>query len=832
MAMVNVLALGWVYVGTAPTILALAGPVLISLLCAWRMFQWWRVRNHHVTPARAVRMLNHAIGAAILLSITVTTWSLALLPFGDTYQQSHVLFFLAATIMVGVFCQMYVRVSPLVVMIFILGPMTVVFATSPILVFQILAFNIVIITVAVIAIMRMQYDTFADLVESRRSLREQARAAEQLSSELHRNQTELKLILDNIPTRILYKDDKNRIIRLNRAAAQEMGMTIEEAEGADTYSLFSDQHFSQLAKKYHDDDLDVINSGKPKLGIVEEYRPGTGESTWVRTDKVPYTDPETGERFVFVAATDITSEKLAQEELISSEQRYRSLYRNAPVMMLSIGPGRKLVNISDYWLEQFGYERDDVIGRPIAEFLGESGVPESVAKAIPAFYRSGYIKDVEFQLFKKSGEVIDVLATAAAEYSENGRIIGGMVVLVDITDRKIVERQFLQAQKMEMVGQLTGGLAHDFNNLLGVVIGNLELVDRDLEPDDTARQRLTAAANAADKGAELTRRLLAFSRRQALETEVLDLNPLIGNLGDMLHRTLGEAIVLECQLGENIPQVKTDQTQFESALLNLAVNARDAMPQGGKLTIESSVATIDEEMASREDDVLPGEYVVVAVSDTGSGIPEEALSKVFEPFFTTKEVGKGSGLGLSMIHGIMNQMGGYVRIYSEVGHGTTVRLYLPVDKSSRSVNRTESIAVEDEIGGWETILVTEDQPEVREVAVGLLEYLGYKVVEAENGEQAIAQLESNSEIDLLFTDIVMPGDMDGKNLADAARVLRPDLPIVFTTGYAEAAVLRSGEIKAAHNLVTKPYRKADLAVKIRDALDRKKAAAPVVAAAA
>lgn len=785
-----------------------------------------------MSVAKAKKVLNSAIKAAVALSLMFTTWSLSLFPYGDAYQQGHVFFFMATSLLAGVLCQMYVKASPLVAVVCILLPITVLFAASPVVAFQALAFSLVVIAFATIALMRMQYDSFADLVESRRSLREQARAAEQLSSELHRNQTELKLILDNIPTRILYKDDKNRIIRLNSAAAQEMGMTIEEAEGADTYSLFPDQHFSQLAKKYHDDDLDVINSGKPKLGIVEEYRPVTGESTWVRTDKVPYTDPETGERFVFVAATDITSEKLAQEELVSSEQRYRSLYRNAPVMMLSIGPGRKLVNISDYWLEQFGYEREDVIGRSIADFMPKENIPESISKAMIEFYRCGYAKDVEFQLTKRSGEVIDVLATAAAEYSESGRINGGMVVLIDITDRKIVERQFLQAQKMEMVGQLTGGLAHDFNNLLGVVIGNLELVDRDLDADDTAKKRLSAAASAADKGAELTRRLLAFSRRQALETEIFDLNPLIENLGGMLHRTLGEAIVLECQLAENMPQVKTDQTQFESALLNLAVNARDAMPQGGKLTIESSVATIDEEMASREEDVVPGEYVVVAVSDTGSGIPDEALSKVFEPFFTTKEVGKGSGLGLSMIHGIMNQTGGYVRIYSEVGHGTTVRLYLPVNKSSRTTNRSGSVMVEDEIGGWETILVTEDQPEVREVAVGLLEYLGYKVVEAENGEQAIAELASNAEIDLLFTDIVMPGEMDGKNLADAARELRPDLPIVFTTGYAEAAVLRSGEIKAAHNLVTKPYRKADLAVKIRDALDRQKAAAPAVAAAA
>jgi len=643
-------------------------------------------------------------------------------------------------------------------------------------------------------------DVFA-LAESQKTVREK--------------QSELELILNNVPLRIFYKDDKNRILRLNKAAAQSMDMSIEDAEGADTYALFP-----EFAKKYHEDDLEVINSGKPKLGIIEQYAPLGKEPNWVRTDKIPYTDPNTGDQFVFVIASDITAEQEAEEALRASEERYRSLYNDTPVMMHSSDRAGRLISVSDYWLEKFGYDRDEVIGRRSTDFLTEDSARKAIKEVLPVFDKNGSTKDIEFQIVTKGGAVLDVLISATAERDSDGKIIRTMAVLTDITDRREVERQFAQAQKMESVGQLTGGLAHDFNNLLAVIQGNLELIGPSIKNDEKTVKRTAAALSAVDKGAELTRRLLAFSRRQMLETTSIEPNPMIENLGDILRRTLGEEIVLECELGDNIPCVRTDISQLESAILNLAVNARDAMPHGGKLTIRSHLTHLDEGSIQHEDEVSPGEFVVISVSDTGEGIPAEEIEKVFEPFFTTKEVGKGSGLGLSMVYGLVKQTGGNVRIDSVVGEGTTVELYLPVDAGVELPKNSELPYNSAELEGTEVLLIVEDQQEVREMAASMLDGFGYTVFCAANGWNAVEMLKSHPEIDLLFTDMVMPEGMNGKELAQVARTLRPNLPVMFTTGYVDAKILQDGAINPHQNLLIKPYRKEDLARRVRSTLDK------------
>ena len=640
-----------------------------------------------------------------------------------------------------------------------------------------------------------------------------------IEDELRRRQGELELILNHVPARIFYKDDQNRILRLNEPAARSLGMTVDQVEGANAYDLFP-----EIAKKCHDDDLEIINSGEPKLGIVEAYTHRDGKPGWIRTDKVPYQDPATGERSIFVASTDITVEKAAEEALRASEERYRTLYNETPAMLQSIDPEGGLLSVSDFWLEKLGYYRDEVIRRGAITFLTPESARKATDETLPELRRTGVCKDVDWQIMTKSGDVLDILVSAIAVRDEKGAVTRVMAVLTDVTERKVVERKLVQAQKMESVGQLTGGLAHDFNNLLGVVLGNLELIEQSTQGDDKMARRITTARDAVERGAELTQRLLAFSRRQRLETTSIAPNSLIAGLIDLLKRTLAESIVLHCRLGDGIPGIRSDAAQLESAILNLAVNARDAMPDGGTLVIESAVEQLDDDYAARENDVVPGDYVVISVTDTGVGIPADELQKVFEPFFTTKGVGKGSGLGLSMVYGFIKQTGGHVRIYSEVGRGTTVRMFLPVDRSGDPAETLPSAAPVQDVGGPERVLVVEDQDDVRDVAVALLENLGYTVFEAINGQQALTVLEARSEIDLLFTDIVMPGGMDGMELAKAARSLRPTLPVVFATGYAEAAVLREGEVKATGGLVTKPYRRADLATKIRQALAERKAA--------
>lgn len=632
---------------------------------------------------------------------------------------------------------------------------------------------------------------------------------------LRRNQAELELIFNNIPMFIFYKDDKNTILRANEPAARSLKRTVKEVEGQNTYDLYP-----AFAKKYHDDDLKVIQSGRPKLGIVEEFHTDVGTRGWVRTDKVPYTDPETGNRFVFVASTDITAEKTAELALLEKETQYRKLYNSTPVMLYSTDLNGNIVSISDYFLKRVGYNRSEVIGQKTTDFLARKSAKFVKKFRDTAFSSPTGFEGIELQIVTKSGETIDVLMTAVAQSDEDGKMVSLLAVLTDVTERKLVEQQLRQAQKMESVGQLTGGLAHDFNNLLGVVLGNLQLIERSISSDEKTIRRLSAATDAVERGAELTRRLLAFSRKQKLETEAVDTAALISGMRKLMVTLLGEGIELECILSDQNPQIRTDPVQLESALLNLAVNARDAMPDGGHLTIETKMVEFDDESVSHDHDVSPGHYIMIAVTDTGEGIAEDKLQNVFEPFFTTKDVGRGSGLGLSMVYGFTKQSGGHARIYSELNHGTTVRLYLPVNVQAiePKTNNVHDSKAEVVLGRGQLILVVEDQLEVREIAAGLLEDLGYRVITADCGKNALEVLASRDDIELIFTDMVMPGGIDGAELAHRVRRVHPNMPTVFTTGYADAAVLREGKITKSSNLVTKPYRRSELAEKMSYAL--------------
>jgi PAS domain S-box-containing protein len=378
-----------------------------------------------------------------------------------------------------------------------------------------------------------------------------------------------------------------------------------------------------------------------------------------------------------------------------------------------------------------------------------------------------------------------------------------------------------QSQKMEAIGQLTGGVAHDFNNLLQVIVGNLEVIRRSAPPDGG---RLLRAANAAMKGARraaaLTQRLLAFARRQPLAPKPIDANALVQGMSDLLHRSLGETVEIETVLGAGLWRVEADPGELENALLNLAVNARDAMPDGGRLTIETANAHIDEAYAAAHAEVLPGRYVVLSVSDTGTGMDEATLRQAFEPFFTTKPVGQGTGLGLSQVYGFVKQSGGHVKIYSEPGHGTTVRLYLPRLVAAPSDDPVVVEAPLPEGHAQETILVLEDDEDVRRHSADSLRSLGYRVHEAGDGPSALRFLEqSGVQVDLLFTDVVLPAGLTGAEVARRARLLRPGLRVLFTTGYARNAVMHQGRLDSGVQLLTKPFTYADLASKVRDMLD-------------
>jgi signal transduction histidine kinase len=390
-------------------------------------------------------------------------------------------------------------------------------------------------------------------------------------------------------------------------------------------------------------------------------------------------------------------------------------------------------------------------------------------------------------------------------------------LVAEMANREAAESQVRQMQKMEAVGQLTGGIAHDFNNMLGVVISAMNLVQRKLSRGDTDIGRyVEAASDAATRAASLTARLLAFSRQQPLAPQVIDVNRLVTAMSDLLRRTLGEPIEVETVLGGGLWKTSADPSELENAIVNLAVNARDAMPEGGRMTIETANAHLDDAYAAAHPEVRAGQYVMVAVSDTGIGMPPEIVARAFDPFFTTKPVGKGTGLGLSQVFGFVKQSGGHVKIYSEPGQGTTVKVYLPRHFGEESELVIAAGTVKP--GTGETILLVEDDERVRNVTVSALRDLGYHVVAAAGADEALRKLASHPKVTLLFTDIVMPGK-DGRKLADEALQLRPDLRLLFTTGFTRNAVVHNGVLDHGVNFLAKPFTVDQLAAKLREVFD-------------
>ncbi len=395
---------------------------------------------------------------------------------------------------------------------------------------------------------------------------------------------------------------------------------------------------------------------------------------------------------------------------------------------------------------------------------------------------------------------------------------GGFVLsCVDISRRVAAEAIIHQAQKMEAIGHLTGGVAHDFNNLLQIVQSNLDLLAKEIDGASRAGQRLASARAGTERGTRLVRQLLAFARRQPLEPRPIGLGTLVNEMSDLLRRTLGERIEIETIVAGGLWTTLADPAQLETALLNLAINARDAMPDGGKLTIELSNAFLDDAYAATHSEVTPGQYVMLAVTDTGHGMAPEVLERVFEPFFSTKPEGRGTGLGLSQIYGFVKQTGGHIKIYSEVGHGTTAKLYLP--RTRRPEERRDTKASGPVVGGSETVLVVEDNEAVRAGAVDTLADLGYCVVAAADGDAALHVLASGRHIDLLFTDVVLPGDVKVRDLARQAREMRPNLAVIYTSGYTANAIVHNGRLDDEVVFLSKPYRREDLARKIRGILD-------------
>jgi len=464
-----------------------------------------------------------------------------------------------------------------------------------------------------------------------------------------------------------------------------------------------------------------------------------------------------------------------------------------------------------------GYAREEALGQSPGELI-QSGKQDA------AFYRqlwevieAGNVWQGRIVNSRKDGTLYTEEMTITPVRDDAGEITHFIAIKQDISDRLALEEQLRRAQRMESIGQLSGGIAHDFNNLLTVVLGNAELLLHELSEDTELRELVEMITKGAQRGAELTQRLLAFARKQALDPKSVDINRLLGDMEQLLRRSLGEHTEVEIIAKDGLWPALIDPGQLEDAILNLALNARDAMPAGGCLTIETANSVLDEEYARDNIEVDPGDYVLLAVSDTGCGIPAEQLEQVFEPFFTTKRTGSNSGLGLAMVYGFVKQSRGHLKLYSEPGQGTTVKMYLPYARDASDTTGGLA-AVTEHAGGDETILVVEDDALVRDYAEAQLTLLGYRVTTAANAEYALAVLRERDDIDLLFTDIILPGGMNGKELADSAMTIRPALNVLYTSGYTENAIVHHGRLDSGVPFLSKPYGRLQLAAKIRQVL--------------
>jgi PAS domain S-box-containing protein len=520
---------------------------------------------------------------------------------------------------------------------------------------------------------------------------------------------------------------------------------------------------------------------------------------------------------------DITERKKAEEALRESEEKYRDLVENINDILYATDEHGTVTYIAPTIESLSGYTTSEITGRPFSEFVYKEDIPFVLEKFQQDV--SGHAEPNEYRILTKSG-VVRWVRTSSRPFFRETRVVGLRGVMTDVTDRKRAEEesealreQLRQSQKMEAIGRLAGGIAHDFNNLLTIIKGYSQLSLIELKEDSPLKGSIEQIDKATDRAADLVRQLLAFSRRQILEMRVLDLNTTLANLHNMLRRLIGEDIELTMVLAEDLGRVKTDLGWIEQAIMNLVVNAKDAMPKGGKLTIETANVELDEAYARAHVAVTSGRYVMIAVSDTGAGMTPEVRERLFEPFFSTKEKDKGTGLGLSTVYGIVKQSGGNIWVYSEPGKGSTFKIYLPrVDEPLEQPR--EKLLGDELLRGSETILLVEDEEEVRKLAVRVLERQGYKVLSARDGDEALLVCERHKDpIHLMLTDVVMPG-MSGHEVAKRSEPSHPEMKVLYMSGYTDNAIVMHGVLVQGVNYIQKPFTVNGLTKKVREVLEQ------------
>jgi PAS domain S-box-containing protein len=644
---------------------------------------------------------------------------------------------------------------------------------------------------------------------------EQKRAAEALSE----SQATLSLVMDTVQQSIFWKDTEGRYLGCNRVFANAVGLSDPaEIVGKTDFDLPWPQH---EAEAYRADDREVLEHNRPKLHIVEQLQQADGTRIWIDTSKTPLRNSDGVPFAVLGVYEDITERKTTQEALEREQSFTRALLESLPgIFYLYTYPELRLAVWNRNHETLLGFAPGEIKDRHITAWHPPE-LADAVLEAVDLVMKQGQ-NAIESPLLTKDGSGIPFLMTGV-RFEAQGQLFM-MGVGIDISDRqraemdrKQLEDQLRQSQKMEAVGQLAGGIAHDFNNLLQVILGNMSILQSSSPAETADGEMLEEVRKAAQRAAELTRQLLAFSRRQIIQPTDLDMNDLVQSALKMLRRVIGEHIELRFMPGLNLATIHADKGQMEQILMNLCVNARDAMPAGGVLTIETENVEIGDAYYGEHPWSLKGEYVLLAVTDTGHGMDEATRTQIFEPFFTTKNIGEGTGLGLATVYGIVKQHGGSINVYSEPGKGTIFKIYLPTVKRP-----AESITIKPEKcvkGGTETILVAEDEDMVRKLVVRILENAGYRVLSARDGDDALRLYEEYAdEIDMILLDVMMP-KLGGREVMDRIQARRPQMPVLFSSGYSQNAVHTGFVISEGLRLISKPYSDTDLLMAVRETLD-------------
>lgn len=626
---------------------------------------------------------------------------------------------------------------------------------------------------------------------------------------LRESERRYRLLFDSSPLAMWIFDSRTlAFLQVNAAAVQRYGFSSEELLAMTVFDIMPKEDVMALLHS-----ASLQSSGLHHLGA---WRHRTKDGRLIDVEVTRHRVNFRGIDAHQVSAYDITERMRNDAKLLQSEERFSKAFRRSPLAMsISTKDESRYVDVNEVFLKMLGYDWEQVVGKTTND-LNIWITPEHRTVMIEQLDRSGRVTGFETQFRTRHGQARVVQFSAEIITLDATSCI--LAIMQDVTDAKRLERQYLQAQKMNAVGRLAGGVAHDFNNILGVIIGYSDMAQELLAPESRAQKHIGHIRKAADRAAALTRQLLAFSRQQVLQPRVIDLNAVIKDLSSMLLRLIREDISLEFMPCAELGNVRADAGQLEQVLMNLAVNARDAMPDGGILTIETSNATLDDIYAASHDAVAAGPYVMLSVSDSGSGIGTEIMPHIFEPFFTTKPAGAGTGLGLSMVHGVVQQSGGHIWVYSEIGKGTTFKIYFPrIDEPVESVgvHKDEDTPAR----ASDTVLVVEDDDAIRDLTVGLLRGEGYTVIEAKDGLTALETAHKfRKVIHLLLTDVIMPG-MSGADLVSRFAQARSNMKVTYMSGYTRNLIAHHGLLETDVKYLQKPFSKRSLLNHVRMALD-------------